>query len=447
MPSVESVQGVDVRRALFSLDDRALALMRATWPIVEPHLGTAISQILLIAAQLPLLRDAIIKNKELVERLEKRHFQALLGGNLDETYLESCRLTVREEAAIGLDARIRSTAGNIVLRTAINALTRKYRFVPSKLAAGANIVSQVIAFDVSNAMTLHRQAAEQAASARREAIDQAIAEFAGVSGDMIKSIQTASASLTTTCATLKQNANNTLQRMASASSASSETTQRVTATVSSTDELSQSIEEIGHQATRGLELARSAVGDAHRTQNAIRSLNEAAERIGSVVNLISTIASQTNLLALNATIEAARAGAAGKGFAVVAQEVKALANETSRATQDIAAQVASVQEATRQSVDEISSIATSIDRLAEVATSIASAVEEQNATTHEIASSIQVAANNTAQASAECHSVEEAASRNATAIDEITGWTARLSSRADDLQAKAVEFFSRVRAA
>jgi methyl-accepting chemotaxis protein len=149
------------------------------------------------------------------------------------------------------------------------------------------------------------------------------------------------------------------------------------------------------------------------------SLNDTAERIGSIVSIISTIASQTNLLALNATIEAARAGAAGKGFAVVASEVKALANQTSRA----------------------------IEQLTIAATSIASAVEQQSATTHDIAGSIQTAAGHTASASAEILSVEQAAGRSATAFSEIADLTARVSARADDLKSKVTAFFNRVRAA
>jgi methyl-accepting chemotaxis protein len=189
------------------------------------------------------------------------------------------------------------------------------------------------------------------------------------------------------------------------------------------------VQEIGEQATRGLGMAQSAVGDTRRTQDTIRSLAEAAERIGSVVGAISAIAGQTNLLALNATIEAARAGEAGKGFAVVSQ------------------QVAAIQEATKRSVEEISSITRAMGELANASTSIASAVQQQSMTTREIAESIHTAASHTTLASTEINSVEKVVAQGATAVDEITAWTARLSARARDLETKVASFFTRVRAA
>ncbi len=194
-------------------------------------------------------------------------------------------------------------------------------------------------------------------------------------------------------------------------------------------------------------MARSAVSDAERANNTIQTLHKSAERIGSVVGLISKIAAQTNLLALNATIEAARAGEAGKGFAVVATEVKALANQTSRATEEISRQVAAIQDATKGSVDEISSIALSINNLTAVASGIASAVEGQSTATREIAVSIQTAMHNTVKASGEIKSVTQATKETVRAVSDISGWTVRLSARASDLETKVKDFFARVRAA
>src|ERR1700689_5332166 len=123
----------------------------------------------------PYVAEIVHENRDLIRNLETSHFKALLGGNLDDQYMESCRRTVEQEAAIGLDARMRSSAGNFVLRVALKALVRKHRLSPAKLADYTMVISQVIAFDVSNAMTLHREAEARALQTRRKAIDEGIA--------------------------------------------------------------------------------------------------------------------------------------------------------------------------------------------------------------------------------------------------------------------------------
>jgi methyl-accepting chemotaxis protein len=441
------LSGYEARARLFGLDDRARQVMRHAWPIIAPHLPEAIDEFLAAAGNLPFISEVVAKQRDLIKTLEIVHFESLLNGNLDGKYLESCRNTVQQEAAIGLDGRMRSSSGNFVLRTAIKAFADKYRFRPSKLADYAMVISQVLAFDVSNALTLHRDAAEQAAQTRRRNIDESIADFSVEIGGVINAIKNASKSLSTSCTTMKNAATDTLARMASVSNAAVETSHRVDVVEAATDHLSSSIEHIGKQAIRSLDMARAAVDDAQRMHQAIQSLNEGAERIGSVVGLISAIASQTNLLALNATIEAARAGDSGRGFAVVASEVKALANQTSRATDDISQQVTTIQDATKRTVEEISSIAKVINELTSVTTTIASAVDEQGSVTREIAGSMHTAAGNTARASEEIRSVEDSASQSTEAVDEIAAWTDRLSAGANDLETHVANFFSRVRAA
>jgi methyl-accepting chemotaxis protein len=441
------IGGFEARIGHFGLDERARNIMRETWPVIAPRLEGAIDEVLAATQVLPHIAEIIVRHRDLIKQLETSHFEALLGGGLDSRYVESCRRTVEREAALGLDGRMRSTAGNFVLRATLRALARRHWLSSRKLGDRAMVVSQLIALDVTNAMALHKEFAETANQARRKTIDAAITDFATAIGGVVGAIKEASVSLTTTCGTMKQVADDTLGRMASASAAAAETTQRVEVAGAASEGLSESIEHIGRQATRGLQMARSAVDDTRRTHQAIRSLEEAAERIGSVVGLISTIASQTNLLALNATIEASRAGDAGKGFAVVASEVKVLANQTSRATEDISKQVAAIQNATKHSVDEISSIAGVIEEMTAVASTIAAAVEEQGTTTREIAGSMQTASDGTARASEEIHSIERAAGRSAAAVDEIAGWTERLSARAQDLETKVASFFAQVRAA
>ena len=446
-PMDKSLRGLDARRVLFGLDDHACDTLRQMWPIPAHHLERAVEDFLAAATVLPGISTITAQHKDLIKKLELSHLKTLMSGELGDAYDKSCQDTVEQETKLGLDARMRATVGNYALRATLDVVARKNRFSVSRFLESAKILSQLFAFDLSNSMALHRDALEEAARVRRHTVDVAISDFDGAIGEVLLAIKQASTSLTNTGSKMEHLSDHTLARMALASSAAAETTQRVEMTDKATGALSGAIQHIGQEAVRGLQMANAAVDDTKRAQHTIHSLSEAAERIESVIGLISAIASQTNLLALNATIEAARAGEAGRGFAVVAAEVKALAHQTSQATGDISHQVAAIQQATKDSVTEIVSIAGAIGKLSSVASTIASAVEAQEATTREIAGSIQTAAGYTASASVEIRSVEQAVGAGATAFGEIADWTSRLSSAALDLEAKVADFFNRVRAA
>lgn len=215
----------------------------------------------------------------------------------------------------------------------------------------------------------------------------------------------------------------------------------------STNELSASVSEIGKQATRSATISANAVEEANRTNMTINGLSVAAQNIGDVVKLISDIASQTNLLALNATIEAARAGEAGKGFAVVASEVKTLATQTARATEQISAQVTSMQSATTEAVHAIDGVGKTIGFINEIATAIAAAVEEQDSATVEIARNVQEVSSGTAQLSQNIQGVNRSVEDTAVAADEVSRLATKLGVQSEGLRSSIDRLLTKIRAA
>jgi methyl-accepting chemotaxis protein len=214
-----------------------------------------------------------------------------------------------------------------------------------------------------------------------------------------------------------------------------------------TEQLSSSVSEIGRQVTQSTEIAGQAVAEANRTNLTVQGLSAAAQKIGDVVKLISDIASQTNLLALNATIEAARAGEAGRGFAVVANEVKSLASQTAKATDEISAQVGAMQGATAEAVQAIESIGRTIGAINEITSAIALAVEQQGSATTEIARNVQEAAQGTGQVSSNIIGVNQAADKTGAAASKVLGSAEQLSGQAAALRADVDRFVATIRAA
>ncbi|MBI5322765.1 HAMP domain-containing methyl-accepting chemotaxis protein [Bradyrhizobium sp.] len=272
-------------------------------------------------------------------------------------------------------------------------------------------------------------------------------DFEGAIGEIVETVSSAANELEASAGALTSTADRSEQLATMVASASEEAATNVQSVASATEELSSSVNEISRQVQESARIANAAVDQAHQTNAHVGELSKAASRIGDVVELINTIAGQTNLLALNATIEAARAGEAGRGFAVVASEVKALAEQTAKATGEIGQQISGIQAATEQSVTAIREISGTIERLSEISSTIAAAVEEQGAATQEISRNIQQASLGTTQVSSHVGEVRQGASETGSASSQVLSAAQSLSGDGNRLKLEVGKFLNTVRAA
>ncbi|WP_128936859.1 methyl-accepting chemotaxis protein [Bradyrhizobium zhanjiangense] len=287
----------------------------------------------------------------------------------------------------------------------------------------------------------------RAAAQRKADMHRLAGQFEDAVGDIVRTLSSSSTELEAAARTLSKTAENTQELSSVVSAASEEASTNVQSVASATEEMSSSVTEIGRQVQDAARIAGAAVEQAQRTNDRVNKLSQAATRIGDVVELINTIAGQTNLLALNATIEAARAGEAGRGFAVVASEVKALAEQTAKATGEIGHQIADIQAATQESVVAIKEISGTIGRISDISSAIASAVEEQGAATQEIARNIQQAAQGTDQVAANISDVKHGAAETGSASTQVLASAQMLSKDSARLHSEVEQFLTTVRAA
>jgi methyl-accepting chemotaxis protein len=300
-----------------------------------------------------------------------------------------------------------------------------------------------------NKLAADRLAAEQAADhqakdRRRGEVERLTGVFRNEVSEALATLGNASQQLGGTAGVLDNTAKRMAEHSSAVAAAAEQTTANVETVAAAAEELSASISEIGRQVEASAAVSQQAVGEAERANELVGGLADAARSIGEVVTLIGDIAGQTNLLALNATIEAARAGDAGKGFAVVANEVKNLANQTGKATDQIAQQVGAVQEATRQAVDAIASIGSTIGRINEIASAIAAAVEEQDATTRDIARNAQEAAKGTRDVSNHVSDVTAEASETGHSADMVLDSAGSLTRQSEALNGAVQRFLAGV---
>jgi methyl-accepting chemotaxis protein len=355
--------------------------------------------------------------------------------------------------------------GSFILRHAVTKPLAEITWVTEKVAAGDALPvpygtrrDEIGALSRSISVFQHamhhnkdlnkKMAAETAGREQRQArIAAEIATFTSSFEQNIDELGKISDQMLESAKHLSEAADRAARRTEGATSASAEASANVRDIASATDELAASVMEIDRQVAQSNAIAEKAVGEAERTHVAVQELNEAAKRIGDVLRLITDIAEQTNLLALNATIEAARAGEAGRGFAVVAGEVKALAGQTARATEDIARQISDMQLATTRSIGAIGAIESTIRDIGAISGAIAAAVTEQGAATQEIARSVDVAAKRTVDTAEEVGRVGDATDKTRTSATSVRGVAEELGVVARRIREQIETFSQKLRAA
>jgi methyl-accepting chemotaxis protein len=305
----------------------------------------------------------------------------------------------------------------------------------------------------SNAAARQELEAEQketeagAVARRKSDMNKLADEFEGAVGQIVETVSSASSELEASAGTLTSTAERAQELTTMVAAASEEASTNVQSVASATEEMASSVNEISRQVQDSARMAGDAVDQARKTNDRVGELSKAAARIGDVVELINTIAGQTNLLALNATIEAARAGEAGRGFAVVASEVKALAEQTAKATGEIGQQISGIQAATQESVNAIREISGTIEKLSEISSAIAAAVEQQGAASQEISRNVQQAAHGTQQVSSHITDVQRGASETGSASSLVLSAAQSLSGDSSRLKLEVGKFLNSVRAA
>jgi len=472
-------------RALQGIDNTLEALKRARARFDEKEGLAEIDNLLAMATGAKSSTEEIIKLEEAKARISRERLQPIAAEinrvlaeamSVAERFLDLHRVNFAAQTrwaerlglAIGLPVilvligsavfSMFAVARPIAAMTAAmqNLASGNFDVVLPGLGRGDEIGGMAHAVEMFKVKAIERartEAEEKEAEARAHAAERKAdlqrfantfeAEIAGV----VETVSSASTRLEGAATMLTDTADSTQQLSGMVAAASEEASANVQSVAAATDELSASVNEISRQVQESSRIAGEAVQQAQTTDARINELSKAASRIGDVVKLITAVAEQTNLLALNATIEAARAGEAGRGFAVVAAEVKTLANQTAKATDEISTQVTGMQAATQDSVVAIKEIRTTIGRISEIAGAIAAAVNQQGAATAEISRNVTEAAKGTSNVAANIGDVNREASQTGKASGQVLASAQQLSTQGSKLKSEVAKFLATVRSA
>jgi len=430
--AVES--GFQVRLGIYRIDADIVKLRGEIWRLLAPRLDQIIAAYLDHVLEVaPLYRKRMEENRDAYARATVFYTQRLLNNPFDEQWVKDAYDRAAFESKNGLDMRTRSAGSIALLNGLTECIFEHNRFSPRKGFRLLNAATRIFMMDAANAVACHNSMEVQEAKKRTDELANAIKSFASAVEGVRGTIANVAASISSTSDQLAELAKTASGQTNAAAHAAEDTADRIGSIAAATDELNGSIEEIHAQTMGSVETAQQAVSHSARTDSNIRSLSQAVEKIGSVVNLIAEIAAQTNLLALNATIEAARAGDAGRGFAVVASEVKSLAIQTAKATDDVDKQISVVQEAMRLSISEITSANRSITEISAVSSSLADMVMHQARATNEIAKNANSASLNATTVTDVLKTMQDTIRYTQDAANLVLGFAGDLSSRSAEI--------------
>jgi len=422
-------------------------ILREFWNVLEPQLPVILEGFYKHVTSEPKLARLIGSDIPRLKAAQGSHWQRLFSGRFDEEYQRGVRTIGFIHNKIGLEPRWYIGGYNFVLSELDKLAVRSNRWRSHRLGELLTAINCAVMLDMDMAISVYQEAMLADRQQRQDRMFDAIKDFDAQVTLVLNAFGTAATGLQETAQSLAVTAEETGRQSSVVAAASEEASTNVQTVATAAEELASSISEIGRQVANSVEITERAVEDAGRTNEKIQGLASAAKSIGDVVKLISDIANQTNLLALNAAIEAARAGVAGKGFAVVAADVKALAGQTAKATDEIRGKIAEMQAATGHSVEAIDSIAHTITRINEISTAIASAVEQQRAATQEIARNVQEASTGTTEVSMNIVGVTQAANDTGVASTQVLGSAGSLSEQSQSLRHRVDDFLEKIRAA
>lgn len=427
------------------IDEETRRQLRALWKDVEPKLDGILSSFYKHLLTQPSLAKLLGTRQAALESAQKAHWQRLFSARFDEDYESSINRIGRAHGRIGLEPRWYIAGYQFVLNELTAVVIRRHRFSPAAATAALQALNKAVLLDLDYAISTYQQILMEEQEARTRSLSEAIDRFKGRVELSLADVGKAADTMQSQADTLASVAGAASQEAVSASAASQQTSVSVQTVASAAEELAGSIEEIARQVSGASDVARRANSVTDSASHEVGRLSVTAQKIGDVIGLIQAIAEQTNLLALNATIEAARAGDAGRGFAIVAQEVKNLAGQTSKATEDIAQQIAEIQAATTKAVDTIGSIAATVGEIDTLTSSIASAIEQQGAATREISMSVQQAATGTQTLTRNVGGVNEAIEKTERAARDFLLVSSDLRGQSGQISEQIRGFFAEIR--